>query len=174
MITEIKIDFPVTRIGLVSDTHIPTRARSLPKALFTVFQDVQLILHAGDLVEARVLAELGTLAPVYAVGGNMDPPEIKARLGRKKLIRIGTHAIGLIHGDGLAGTTRRRAEEAFAALHPDAIVFGHNHAPLCEYNSMGILLFNPGSAVDRRRAPRCSCGILDLEKKAIPGRIVYF
>ena len=172
MITEIKIDLPVKRIGVVSDTHIPARARSLPPVLFSVLKDVQLILHAGDLVEEKVLTELQALAPVHAVCGNMDPPELKARLGRKKLIRIGTHSIGLIHGDGMRGTTRRRAE-AFAALHPEAIVFGHSHYPLCDYSG-GILIFNPGSAVDRRRAPRCSCGILNLAQKVIRGKIIYF
>ena len=46
---------PVKRIGVVSDTHIPTRGKILPPALFRLLAGVDLILHAGDLVCAAVL-----------------------------------------------------------------------------------------------------------------------
>ena len=71
------------RIGVLSDTHIPTRARCLPPEIFTVFKNVELILHAGDLVDPLVLSELETLAPVQAVAGNMDPPGLQSCLAGK-------------------------------------------------------------------------------------------
>ncbi|NLJ25093.1 MAG: YfcE family phosphodiesterase, partial [Firmicutes bacterium] len=64
-----KVDF---RIGVLSDTHIPVRARHLPAEIFIAFTGVDLILHAGDIKEWSVIQELSTLAPVEAVFGNMD------------------------------------------------------------------------------------------------------
>src|SRR5579862_2998605 len=55
------------RIGLISDTH-----GLLRPDVFTVFHDVQLILHAGDVGPDEILDELATIAPVHAVRGNTD------------------------------------------------------------------------------------------------------
>lgn len=68
------------RIGVISDTHVPVRARALPGAVFDIFAGVDLILHAGDLITLDVLAELQTIAPVLAVHGNVDRPEVIERL----------------------------------------------------------------------------------------------
>jgi uncharacterized protein len=162
----------IARIGVVSDTHIPTRGRVLPASLFHRLTDVDLILHAGDLVEESVLDELSALAPVEAVAGNMDPPALQKRLGRCKLIRIGAVSIGLIHGDGTRGSTPRRALEAFLSIKPDLVVFGHSHFPLYEQRE-GVRLFNPGSPVDPRRAPGPSCGLLTVEGGSLRGEIIY-
>ena len=59
-------------IGLLSDTHIPDRAKVLPQKVIDTFSDVELILHAGDLTSPRVIKELEEIAPVMAVQGNMD------------------------------------------------------------------------------------------------------
>ncbi len=167
-IEEVILPGVVTRIGVVSDTHIPTRARFLPRKLFTLLRDTHLILHAGDLVEERVLEYLRDLAPVEAVAGNMDPPALRRKLGRLKIIRAGALAIGLVHGDGDRLTARQRALAVFSTLGPKVIVFGHSHQPLCE-DDAGILLFNPGSAVDPRRRPRPSCGLLIVSEKGVQG-----
>ncbi|MEW5785477.1 MAG: metallophosphoesterase family protein [Bacillota bacterium] len=173
MVSEIKLNIPVRRIGVVSDTHIPTRARSLPKDLCTVLKGVQLILHAGDLVSDSVLDDLQVIAPVQAVSGNMDPPELRALLGRLKLVHVGSLTFGLVHGDGTRGSTLQRAVSAFAALKPSVIIFGHSHFPHNEYHA-DTLIFNPGSAVDPRRAPGRSCGILTLKGASVRGEIIYF
>ena len=73
----------VKTVGVISDTHVPTRARHLPRRVFQVFEEVELILHAGDLVELSVVRELEKLAPVLAVHGNMDGPEVRAELPRR-------------------------------------------------------------------------------------------
>ena len=162
----------IARIGVVSDTHIPARGRFLPQALFTALRDVQLVLHAGDLVQESVLDELRALAPVEAVSGNMDPPPLRKRLGRKKLVKIGKVLIGLIHGEGAHRSALQRALEVFRSLRPAVIVFGHSHMPLCETHE-GILMFNPGSAVDPRRAPGPSCGLLTVKGGRIRGEIRF-
>jgi uncharacterized protein len=127
------------------------------------------ILHAGDLVELSVLDLLRTVAPVLAVYGNTDPWEVAQRLPRRVLVRAGRWQIGLVHGDGGHGPTPERARGAFETV--DAVVFGHSHQPLCEWRA-GVLLFNPGSATDRRRSPYCSCGRLRVTAEAITGEII--
>jgi len=162
------------RVGVVSDTHIPARAKQLPPALFEIFAGVDLILHAGDLVDKRVLLELAALAPVEAVAGNMDSFEITQRLGKKKLLTLAGFVVGLVHGDigHDRSKTPERALQAFAPDKVDCVVFGHSHQPCCR-KEHGILLFNPGSPTDRRREPRFSCGLLTLGKE-IAGEIIYF
>lgn len=162
----------VRTIGVVSDSHVPVRARRLPPELFRRLQGVDLILHAGDLVTEGVMQALQEVAPVEAVAGNMDPPQLRERLGRRKLLCCGELAIGLIHGDGNGRAARQRAEEVFRRLRPQVIVFGHSHRPLCEYAGE-TLLFNPGSCADPRWARVPSYGLLHLEAGRISGEIAY-
>lgn len=172
-IITVDYDSTITKIGVIADTHIPARAGYLPPAVFSEFNKAQLILHAGDLVEEKVIDELSALAPVEAVAGNMDSYKLKRKLGKIKLIRIGRTTIGLLHGD-IAG---RRVEynqvrNYFNPLKPQAIVFGHMHEPLNEFYD-GILYFNPGSAVDPRRTARPSIGRLIITAESVHGEIIY-
>jgi len=59
-------------VGLISDTHVPKIAAKVPQKVFEIFQNVDFIVHAGDLVELSVIDELEQAAPVLAVRGNMD------------------------------------------------------------------------------------------------------
>lgn len=173
---EIKIveyESSIKKIGVISDTHIPTRGRFLPPQLFKVFDGVQLILHAGDLVDEKIIDDLCCLAPVEAVAGNMDPANLRRRLGRLKLIKVGDINIGLLHGDGggrLINPTEVR--EIFKPFILQAVVFGHMHEPQRIVHE-GILYFNPGSAVDPRRSPKPSCGRLLIKGSQIDGEIFY-
>lgn len=62
-------------VGLISDTHVPVRAKEIPKEVFKVFESVDYIIHAGDLVDLSVVDDLEQLAPVLVVYGNMDGPK---------------------------------------------------------------------------------------------------
>lgn len=173
-IKRVNYDGSINNIGVISDTHIPSRGRFIPAEVFRAFNGVQLILHAGDLVEERVLEELQVLAPVEAVAGNMDPPRFQKGLGKAKVIKIGAVSIGLVHGD-LIG--RRADPEQLAALFRpqklQAIVFGHLHEPVSLWHH-GTLFFNPGSATDPRRGSKAACGRLDICDTAIREEIIYF
>ncbi len=160
------------KIGVLSDTHIPGRARTLPPEIFKIFSDVDLILHAGDLTREEVLIDLLSLAPVEAVAGNMDPPHLEKRLGERKLLEIEGLRLGLTHGHGLRSRTMERACHAFAADRPHCIVFGHSHQP-CNTIYQGVLLFNPGSPTDKRREKYPSCGILRISAGKITGEIIH-
>ncbi|MDY6826311.1 MAG: metallophosphoesterase family protein [Bacillota bacterium] len=170
----VEYDETIKTIGVVSDTHVPNRARFLPPELFRVLDGVDLILHCGDLVKAEIIEELEAIAPVEAVSGNMDPPELKNKLGRLKLLKIGGMTIGLLHGD-ITGRQVPFNEVAslFAPHALQAVVFGHIHEPVNrEFD--GILFFNPGSAVDPRHGFSPSCGLLSITGKKISGRIIFF
>ncbi|NLV92090.1 MAG: metallophosphoesterase family protein [Firmicutes bacterium] len=157
------------KVGLISDTHIPYRARHLPKEIFTLFSQVDLILHAGDLLELSVIGDLSVLAPVEAVAGNVDSFEVRAKLPRRRLLQLEDAAVGLIHGDGSGYDTPGRALRAFPDA--DCVVFGHSHRPMIEIRG-GKLLVNPGSACDPRTMPEPTVGFLYIEADGMRAEIV--
>ncbi|MCZ8521541.1 MULTISPECIES: metallophosphoesterase family protein [Paenibacillus] len=156
------------RIGVVSDTHMFGRGAALPAALVSGLQGIDLLLHAGDWMDERVIALFEAIAPVDGVAGNNDGPEIVRRFGRRKVLELAGFRIGLVHGDG----GRSTPETAYASFRgeggearADVILFGHSHAPYHEVRD-GQLLFNPGSPTDKRRQPQYSYGILTLGERA--------
>ena len=161
------------KIGVISDTHIPNRAKGLPKEIFTIFSDVDVILHAGDLVVDKVLFDLSVLAPVEAVAGNMDPVHLFSRLGGKRILNLGGKKIGLTHGSGPKDKVMETAQASFLEEDVDCIIFGHSHQPYNRYHK-GILLFNPGSPTDKRREKYPSCGLLEIRDENIYSDIIHF
>jgi uncharacterized protein len=158
------------RIGVISDTHIPFRAKSIPEAALDLFANVDLILHAGDLSTLAALDPLQTLAPVYAVQGNVEMGDVMMALPAKREIEAGGCAIGMIHNLGqrkmYAATARSEFPEA------RVVVFGHSHTPFAE-ETEGLLLLNPGSATDRRRQPTCTVAILTIGEDGAPHARLY-
>lgn len=161
------------RIGVVSDTHMPRFGKALPSALVAGLQGVERILHLGDLTTPEVLGYFEAIAPVTAVAGNNDPPELHAALGRKRLLTIGGVRIGMVHGDGKGKTTLARALAAFEDEPLDLLLFGHSHQPYCARHGDRWVL-NPGSPTDKRRMPQYSYALLDLAPEAIVPELKYF
>ncbi len=157
------------KIGVISDTHIPERALDLPKEIYTAFKNVELILHAGDLVTIDVLNSLNKISPVTAVFGNMDSPEVRNKLKEKEVISVGNFKIGLVHGEGHPKNLLNFVKAAFNDK-LDVIVFGHSHASFNEKQE-GVLFFNPGSPTDTIFSPYRSYGILEIDND-IKGTIV--
>lgn len=149
------------KIGVIADTHIPLKAKSLPGEVLQAFRDVDHIIHAGDIASLEVLETLSRFAPVTAVSGNVDPPGIQESLGTKKIITLEGYRIGITHGHGKTGRTQDRAVKCFADEQVDCIIFGHSHIPFCHHVN-DVLLFNPGSPTDKRRNEFFSYGILEL------------
>jgi putative phosphoesterase len=161
----------MVRIGVLSDTHLPDSAEAgafLQELAARHFAGVELILHAGDIVACGVLAAFAP-CPVYGVRGNMDAAD--PELPNKRVLHVAGLRIGLIHGWGPPAGLLHRVRREFADTHLDCLVFGHSHEPLCQQEE-GLLLFNPGSATDRRNQPCCSVGLLEIVGGAIRGRIV--
>lgn len=161
------------KVGVLSDTHIPTKTRMLPRIILNAFKDVDHIIHAGDLTSIDVLHELEKLAPVSAVAGNCDPYELYHKLGYKRIITLGNFSFGIFHGHGGGrGGTVDKAIECFKGNAVDCIIFGHSHTPYCQYHN-NILLFNPGSPTDKRGNKHYSFGIIDVNETISP-HIIYF
>ena len=103
------------RVGVLSDTHMPVRAKSLPDVVLEALTEVDLVLHAGDIVSAEVLDALRGFAPVVAVAGNCDPAQIQADLGKATLVQLSEHSlsISITHGDLGRGQTPARSLRVF-------------------------------------------------------------
>jgi putative phosphoesterase len=142
----------VTRLLLVSDTHIPKRSRVLPAPVLRAADAADLIVHAGDWVTASVLDDLEQHGEVLGVWGNNDGADLRARLPEIARRRIEDVDVAVVHETGDAGRRERRMDETF----PDAdlLVFGHSHIPWDTTTPHGLRLLNPGSPTDRRRQPR--------------------
>lgn len=147
------------KVGVLSDTHVPVPHRSLPGRVFELFQGVDLILHAGDIVERSVLDELAAIAPVEAVAGNMDDSELHHRLPLKKILTLDKFRIGLIHGKYRIDVQQAMIRREFDDV--DLIVYGHSHTPFWGLVD-GTLFLNPGSPTDKQHAPYNSVAILHI------------
>lgn len=130
-----------TTVGLISDTHGRLRASAM-----SALDGVALILHAGDVGNRDVLIELGTIAQVHAVFGNVDDihmPELEAH----RWLTIEGWRIHVSHGHELP----RLTPELLVHRYPDAdiLVFGHTHRAVV-HRADGKLIVNPGAAGPRR------------------------
>ncbi len=134
---------PTKSVGLISDTHIPVRARDIPKKVFEVFDKVDFIVHAGDLVEMSVIDELEQLAPVLAVYGNMDGPEIRGKLPKMNSVKAFDWKIGVIHDPGALFGIRKMREIAKKNGF-NVLVYGHTHNSSMKWEE-NTLFINPGS-----------------------------
>lgn len=156
-------------IGLISDTHIPHRARVLPQKVLDAFSEVDLILHAGDLTTLKVLEELKQIAPVMAVQGNMDRAN-GIDLPKARVIEAEDLRIGLIHGEVYPRADTQQLLYLAKELNADILVSGHSHQPKIEQKE-GILLLNPGSPVVPRLADR-TVMLLEIKNKEVDVELI--
>ena len=148
------------RIAIISDTHMPRGSRRVPEACVEAMRAADLIVHAGDLSTIEVLDWLESLGPpVQAVCGNVDLPEVRARLPERLELTAAGRRIGVIHDAGPAKGRLNRMRREFPGA--DLVIFGHSHLPLHE-SEAGFQIFNPGSPTERRRAPKPSFGVADV------------
>jgi uncharacterized protein len=150
------------RLGVISDTHGMLRPE-----VFDAFKAVDHILHGGDVGPERILHDLEALAPVTAVYGNTDGPELRGRLPQVAEIDLDGFVIIVTHGDQLGTPTPALLHAAFPGA--DIIVYGHTHRPLLELVDRTVTVMNPGGAGARRFGLLPSIGIMELEP-GIPPR----
>ena len=166
----------ILRVGVVADTHVPDRARTLHPQLIPglAASGVSQILHAGDVCVPAVLDQLAQVAPVTAVGGNRDWL-FRSRLPLVCFLEILGISVALLHGHGgflpyfkdkwyylVEGYQQARYMTRLQKFAPAAkvIVFGHTHRPVNLWQG-DQLFFNPGSAsIEPERSGNPSYGIL--------------
>ncbi|MEV6563638.1 metallophosphoesterase family protein [Streptomyces kronopolitis] len=140
------------RLLLVSDTHLPRRAKVLPPQLLDEVPRADVVVHAGDWVDVATLDLLAERAArLVGVYGNNDGPELRSRLPEVARVELGGVRLGVVHETGSAQGRERRCAERFPDL--DVLVFGHSHIPWDSTAGEGLRLLNPGSPTDRRRQP---------------------
>jgi len=152
------------RIGLISDTHLPSSIRELWPEVAATFHQVDLILHAGDIVVSRILDRLEDIAPVLAAMGNndfeMDDPRVKA----VHTLDVEGWSLGLIH-DVTSGV--------WFDSPVDIIVSGHTHYEQLTHKD-GVVHVNSGSAtLPHHHSTRLgTVGILNVERDLLSASII--
>jgi uncharacterized protein len=144
------------RLLIISDTHLPVRAKDLPAPVWDAVAQADVVVHAGDWVsvelldalESRVAAAGGRLVGVH---GNNDGPALRARLPEVARVELDGLRLAVVHETGAATGRERRCALAYPNV--DVLVFGHSHIPWDTTAATGLRLLNPGSPTDRRRMP---------------------
>ncbi|MET7987980.1 MULTISPECIES: metallophosphoesterase [unclassified Streptomyces] len=143
------------RLLIMSDTHLPKRARELPAALLAELPSADVVVHAGDWVDTATLDLLEARSRrLIGVYGNNDGPGLRARLPEIARAELGGLRFGVIHETGATQGREQRCARRFPDL--DVLVFGHSHIPWDSTAPTGLRLLNPGSPTDRRREPYCT------------------
>jgi uncharacterized protein len=143
------------RLLLIADTHVPRRARDLPSAVWDEVAAADVVLHAGDWVEASLLDDIESRAQrLIGCWGNNDGDELRRRLPERADAVLEGVRFTVVHETGASGGRDAR----MARLYPDTdvLVFGHSHIPWDATAGTGLRLLNPGSPTDRRRQPHCT------------------
>ena len=162
------------RIGLVTDTHLPSTIRELWDEVRVAFAGVDLILHGGDIVSPRVLDWLDDIAPTRAARGNNDGGWEDPRLEDMQWLHLEGWRIVMIHD-------MEPEERPIAALqerylrgeHADIIISGHTHFERLEYRD-GVLQVNSGSATHPHlwSTRLGTVGVLDIAPGKMTARIL--
>jgi hypothetical protein len=155
------------KVGVISDTHLTTYNEKLKNIVTEQFRDVDLILHAGDILALEVL-DIFKGKELKAVYGNMDYPSVKEVLPDQLIFEINGFKFGLIHGWGTPEGIEEKLLNKIGNV--DCLVYGHTHRP-ANHKVDDVLFFNPGSPTDKRFAPSRTLGILEVDKE-ISGRII--
>ena len=168
------------RLTLVSDTHVPTRAKDLPASVWEAVESADVVVHAGDWMAVELLDAFERRSRrLVACWGNNDGEEFRARLPEVARVELDGLRLAVTHETGGAPGRERRCAERFAGS-TDVLVFGHSHIPWDTTTPSGLRLLNPGSPTDRRRQPFCTfmtarveSGTLgDVQRLDLPRRAV--
>ena len=144
-------------IGVISDTH-----GALHPDIETVFHNVDLIIHAGDIGSEAVFRKLESIAPVTAVRGNMDYSGPLSSLPEYEMITVLSQNIYILHDLNRLDLIPVKADIS-------VVISGHTHCPKA-YQKDGVLYLNPGSSRLPRHSGGPSVAFLSISKSGIQHR----
>ncbi|MGD9701681.1 MAG: metallophosphoesterase family protein [Acidimicrobiia bacterium] len=148
------------RLLVLADTHIRDgSARDLPAMVWDLAAAADVILHGGDVIGWTLLTRLSSIAPTYAVLGNNDH-ELAGVVPEQRVVELDGVQIGMTHDSGPRARRAERLHRWFPGC--AVVVFGHSHEPCDELGVDGQRLFNPGSAIERRRQVHHTVGLLEI------------
>jgi len=146
-------------LGIISDTHGLLR----PEVLHAL-RDAELIIHAGDVGTPEILAQLKSIAPVFAVRGNVDTQAWARELPETTVVEAWGISLYVLHN--LQYLDLKPEASGF-----QAVISGHTHQPE-QHERGGVFYLNPGSAGPRRFHLPVTVALLDPEEKPLRARIV--
>lgn len=147
-------------IGVISDTH-----GLLRQEVHSLFSNVDIILHAGDIGNLRVISELNNIAETVAVLGNTDKEySLMREFKNKEFISLQGRLCCIIHNIELLDINEK-------TVGVNIIIHGHTHRPEIHYKE-GVLYFNPGSAGPKRTNLPVSVGIIDIQGDSIKPKLI--
>ena len=140
---------------IISDTHVPARAKNLPSEVWDEVDRADVVIHAGDWVVPALLDELEDRATrLIGVFGNNDGAELRRRLPEVARATLDGLRVAVVHETGGKAGRELRADRDYQDV--DLLIFGHSHIPWDTVSPGGLRLMNPGSPTDRRRQPACT------------------
>jgi len=145
-------------VGVISDTHGLLR----PEAA-QALHGSDLIIHAGDVGNSDIIAELKTIAPLFVVRGNIDKEAWANDLPANQVVQFGHSSIYVIHD--LHDLDLDPEAAGFSA-----VITGHTHRAH-EYRKGKVLFLNPGSAGPKRFDLPITLARLNVEKE--PWRVEF-
>ncbi len=151
---------------MLADTHLRGDLSALPTEVWDQIEACDAVLHAGDVVTADLLDALRARRPLHAVLGNNDHALVGTLPDRLEIVLAGVR-VAMVHDSGALAGRAGRLRRWFPDAH--LVVFGHSHEPVDAEGDGGQRLFNPGSAVQRRRQPHRTVGVLELADGAVVG-----
>jgi putative phosphoesterase len=150
------------RVAIVSDSHVPSRERSVPEPVLERVRAADHAVHAGDLDSPEALETFETAAAdLTAVRGNIDPPGLS--LPQVATVELGELRLVVTHGTGPLEGYRERVAGVVDdhADGPTVGVAGHTHEPMDAVVD-GYRLLNPGSCTGADPAARTTCMTAEL------------
>jgi len=161
---------PTPTALILADTHVPRFRAELPEGLRPYLDACDVILHAGDVTDPALLDGLAAHAPVLAVRGNADGPDLAAWGAPERIeTRIGGVEVAMVHD---AGPSRGRPAR-LARWFPRAelVVYGHSHIPSVVRDGPRLFV-NPGSPTWKRRQLHPTVALARLEPGGVSAALV--
>lgn len=162
------------RIGLLTDTHIPSTIRDLWEEVRVAFAGVDLILHGGDIVTPRVLDWLEDIAPTLAARGNNDGGWEDPRMLDIHLLDLEGWRVAMIHDMEPEDRSIDELKRLYLNGTPaDIFITGHTHFERLDYRD-GVLQINSGSPTHPHlwSTRLGTIGILELAPGKITARVM--
>lgn len=161
------------RIGIISDTHFDSNCDKLKDFLRKYMQDVDMIIHAGDYTNPKVVKIIKDFKPFHGVCGNVDSKSVKDMLNEKDIFTVCGYRVGVYHGEGDEKATLSKIMDVFKDDRLDILIFGHTHRPYTAVKGRTLLL-NPGTVGRKKKERWHSFIILDLSKNTLTSSIRFF
>jgi hypothetical protein len=174
----LNVDKEELLIGLIADTHVPSRVPHIPEFIIDDFKEnnIDYLFHLGDFEKFEAYQELVDafgVENVIGILGNMDfDRKLKKMLPETLELELYGHKIFMTHGSGGPNIVIKRLNRRFDLTPYDIIIFGHVHRPYNEIWRDGKLYLNPGTPTDKKFTSINSYGYLRISKDKVEPKII--